>query len=797
MSKSSTPIRRTLMNMIFLASGVVLVVTSSAFCAYEFLTFRSSSIQQLQILSRAIASNSTAALAFENAEDAASVLTAFKSDPHIVAAALYDLNGKVFATYPQGLGRDRLPAQVGAGFTFGRSALIGFEPVAEGSKRLGVLYVESDLDAMYSRMRLYGLIGALVAALSLSLAFLISRRLQYRLLQPILALADTARAVAERHDYTVRAAPTGAYEFDLFTDTFNQMLTQIQDSEGKLQAQVGRLNLLQHITRATGERQDLPSIFQVVLGSLEENLPIDFGCFLLHDPGAKMLTVAALGKKGGRFAESLSLSPQGTVPIDQNGLSRCVGGQLVYEPDVSQVTFPFPQRLTAAGLRSVVFAPLIVENQVFGVLVCARAEGQAFSSRECEFLKQLSEHVALASHQARLYGDLQQAYDDLRQSQHTVMQQERLRALGQMASGIAHDINNAISPVSLYTESLLEREPNLSERTRNYLTTIQRAIEDVARTVARMREFYRERDAQLTLERVEINRAVQQVVELTKPRWSDLPQARGAMVDLQTYLADPLPNIMGAEHEIRDALTNLIFNAVDAMPTGGTLAVRTRRATVADGETRVLIEVTDTGVGMDEDTRRRCLEPFYTTKGERGTGLGLAMVYGMIQRHSAELEIDSVPNQGTTVRLNFPAVTSSIVSQPKAKSATVVKRPLRILLVDDDPLLIKSLQDTLQEDGHLVTATHGGHEGIEAFAAAAKRGECFDIVVTDLGMPHVDGRKVATSVKGVSPTTPVVLLTGWGQRLIATNDAPAHVDKVLAKPPRLHELRAALAELVT
>ena len=796
MRKSSTPIRRTLMNMIFLSSGVVLLVTSSAFCAYEFLIFRQSSIQQLQILSRAIASNSTAALAFENAEDAASILTAFKSDPHIVAAALYDIRGKVFATYPQGLQLDRLPARVGKGFTFGRSALAGFEPVAEGPKQLGFLYVESDLNAMYSRMELYGLILALVAALSLSLAFLISRRLQYRLLQPILALADTARAVAERHDYTVRAAPTGAYEFDLFTDTFNQMLTQIQESEDKLQSQVGRLNLLQHITRATGERQDLPSIFQVVLGSLEDNLPIDFGCFLLHDPGAKTLKVAALGKKGSRFAESLSLVPNGSVPIDQNGLSRCVGGQLVYEPDVAQVAFPFPQRLSAAGLRSVVFAPLIVESQVFGVLVCARAEGQAFSSRECEFLKQLSEHVALASHQARLYGALQQAYDDLRQSQHTVMQQERLRALGQMASGIAHDINNAISPVSLYTESLLEREPNLSERTRNYLTTIQRAIEDVARTVARMREFYRERDAQLTLERVEINRAVEQVVELTKPRWSDLPQARGAMVDLQTYLADPLPNIMGAEHEIRDALTNLIFNAVDAMPTGGTLAVRTRRATVADGETRVLIEVTDTGVGMDEDTRRRCLEPFYTTKGERGTGLGLAMVYGMIQRHSAELEIDSAPGKGTTVRLNFPAVTSSAVSLPKSKSAAVVKRSLRILLVDDDPLLIKSLQDTLQEDGHLVTATHGGHEGIEAFAAAAKRGECFDIVVTDLGMPHVDGRKVATSVKGVSPTTPVVLLTGWGQRLIATNDAPAHVDKVLAKPPRLHELRAALAELV-
>jgi signal transduction histidine kinase/ActR/RegA family two-component response regulator len=796
MNGSSTPIRRTLMRMIFLSCGVVLLVTSTAFCAYEFLTFRQTSVQQLQILSKAIASNSTAALAFENAEDAAGVLAAFRSDPHIVAAALYDAHGTVFAVYPQGLPADRLPRHPGAGYAFGRTALTGFEPVAEAGKQLGMLFVESDLDAMYSRIRLYAVILAVVGAIALSLAYLISRRLQHQLLQPILALAETTRAVSERHDYTVRAARTGAYEFDLFTDTFNQMLTQIQGSESKLHAQLGRLSLLQHITHATGERQDLPSIFQVVLASLEDNLPIEFGCFLLYDAVSKSLTVSNIGKAGHQLADATGLSQHTAVPIDANGLSRCIAGQLVYEPDAARIPFPFPQRLAAAGLHSLVFAPLIVESQVFGVLVCARRSPEAFSSGECEFLKQLSEHVALASHQARLYGDLQQAYDDLRQSQHTVMQQERLRALGQMASGIAHDINNAISPVSLYTESLLEREPNLSERARGYLTTIQRAIEDVARTVSRMKEFYRERDSQLTLERVQINRAVQQVVELTRPRWSDLPQARGAMIELQTDMADPLPDIMGAEHEIRDALTNLIFNAVDAMPTGGTLTVRTRHALVG-GEPRVYIEVSDTGVGMDEDTRRRCLEPFYTTKGERGTGLGLAMVYGMIQRHSAELDIESAAGRGTTVRMSFPAFSSSIVTTSNVANAAVVKRRLRILLVDDDPLLIKSLQDTLQEDGHLITATPGGREGIEAFDAAIQRNEKFDIVVTDLGMPYVDGRKVAASIKGMSPVTPVILLTGWGQRLIATNDAPAHVDKVLAKPPRLHELRAAFVELIS
>jgi signal transduction histidine kinase len=794
-TSSSTPIRRTLMRMIFLSAGAALVVTTSAFCAYEFLTFRQSSVQQLKILSQAIASNSTASLAFENAEDGANVLTAFKADPHITAAALYDAQGRIFATYPQELAASQFPARLGQGYSFGRFELVGFQPVVEGSRQLGVLFVKSDLSAMYARLGLYGLIVFLVACTSLLLAYLISRRLQHRLLRPILALAETARAVSERNDYTVRAVRTGAYEFDLFTDTFNQMLTHIQQADGKLHAQLGRMSLLQHITRATGERQDLASIFQVVLVSLEENLPIDFGCFLLHDAVAKSLAVSALGSAGRVFADKLELQELRQVPIDQNGLSHCVAGELVYEPDVVRVPFPFPQKLAKAGLRSVVFAPLVVENQVFGVLVCARRGDQAFSSGECEFLKQLSEHVALASHQVRLYGALQQAYDDLRQSQHTIMQQERLRALGQMASGIAHDINNAISPISLYTESLLEREPNLSERSRNYLSTIQRAIEDVARTVARMREFYREREAQLTLERVDINRSVRQVVDLTRPRWSDQPQQRGLMVDLRTELTDPLPDIMGAEHEIRDALTNLIFNAVDAMPAGGGLYVRTRKTVDGGGADRVLIEVSDTGVGMDEDTRRRCLEPFYTTKGERGTGLGLAMVYGMVQRHSAELEIDSAVGKGTTVRLIFPSQASSLVDADETARFPAVTRRLRILLVDDDPLLIKSLQDTLQDDGHVITATSGGQAGIDAFTAAAQRGELIDVVITDLGMPHVDGRKVASSIKAISPRTPVILLTGWGQRLIASNESHPHVDKVLAKPPRLHELRAALAEL--
>jgi PAS domain S-box-containing protein len=573
-------------------------------------------------------------------------------------------------------------------------------------------------------------------------------------------------------------------------------VTERKEAERRIRGQLEHLNLLDHITRAIGERQDLRSIFQVVVRSLEDSLPTDFGCVCLYDPAANALRVTCVGAKSETLAHELTIEEGAAIDVDDNGLGRCVQGQLVYEPDIGEVRFAFPERLARSGLRSLVMAPLRSESRVFGVLVAARRAARGFSSVECEFLRQLSEHVALAAHQAQLYGALQQAYDDLRQTQQAMLQEERLRALGQMASGIAHDINNALSPVSLYAESMLETERNLSDRGRGYLETIQRAVEDVAQTVARMREFYRQRETQLVLTPVQMNSIVQQVVDLTRARWSDMPQQRGIMIRALTELLPDLPKIMGSESEIREALTNLVFNAVDAMPEGGTLTLRTRLADAPDAQrAAVVVEVADSGIGMNEDTRQRCLEPFFTTKGERGTGLGLAMVFGMVQRHSADLEIDSAPGAGTTMRLVF-AVPPALPAEP-GRPAPALEPPsrLRLLLIDDDPILLKSLCDTLETDGHVIVTANGGKEGIAMLQASLARGEPFAAVITDLGMPYLDGRRVAAAVKEASPATPVILLTGWGQRLAAEGDIPPHVDRVLAKPPKLRELREALGYL--
>jgi signal transduction histidine kinase/ActR/RegA family two-component response regulator len=785
------------MRMLLLTSGLVTLFSTALFVTYEITTFRQTIVQQLEILGSAISRNSTAALAFQNADDARGVLDAFRANPHIVGAALYDESGARFAAYgndtPARLGAEQAAVRI---YRFEGGFAAGYEPVMLDGQRLGTLFVRSDLSAIDDRLWLFVIITVIVIALSALVAWLLATRQQKLISQPIFALAEAARAVSERRDYSVRAPSANMLELDQLTAAFNHMLTQIGAADTRTRAHMNRLSLLQHITSAIGDRQDLPSIFQVVLRNVEENLPVSFGAICLFDSASQALTVATIGAASRARSAALDLAEGTVVPIDENGLSRCIRGHLVYEPDVRKLPHPFPTRFAQGGLHSLVIAPLTVEASVFGVFIAAREAAESFSSGDCEFLMQLSAHVALASHQARLHGALQQAYDDLRQSQNTVMQQERLRALGQMASGIAHDINNAISPVSLYTEALLEREPNLSERARSSLEVIQKAIDGVAATVARMREFYRQREPEMTLTLVDVNRTVENVIELTRAKWFDLPQQLGLSIDLSMEFTKGLPGIMGAEGEIRDALTNLIFNAVDAMPQGGALTVRTALQQTSSDMQLVIVEISDTGIGMDEETRRRCLEPFFTTKGERGTGLGLAMVYGMIQRHSAEFEIDSMPGKGTTMRIAFPAYTQPMVAAPRTSVSSLPGRRLRILVVDDDPIIIKALEDALGGEGHVVVSASGGQAGIDAFSSARGTPNEFALVITDLGMPHVDGRRVAESIKRLSPKTPVVMHTGWGNRMLAEHDTPAHVDRVLSKPPRLAELRNALRELV-
>jgi len=384
---------------------------------------------------------------------------------------------------------------------------------------------------------------------------------------------------------------------------------------------------------------------------------------------------------------------------------------------------------------------------------------------------------------------------ELTQVKQTVLQQERLRALGQMAGGIAHDINNAISPAALYVESLLEQDKTLNPRARERLTIVQQAIAAVVQTVARLREFCRPREAQSVREAVDLNEVVRESVDLTRARWQTMALGKGVSIRTELNLADKLPRILGSESEIRDAVINLIFNAVDAMPTGGVITLQTRA--LGNGAS---VEVRDTGTGMDEQTRRRCLEPFFSTKGEHGSGLGLAMVYGMLKRHGGEIEIVSEPGNGTTMRLLFssdsaPAERQQTTASP-LPAVTGKKTGIRILLADDDPVLLESLRAALEADGHHVMTADDGQSALDAFEAADKSGAPFAVVITDFVMPIVDGRKVSTVVNQMRPGTPVIMLTAYGHRVNAQDDTLPYVDHILAKPTNLADLRSTLERLL-
>ena len=325
---------------------------------------------------------------------------------------------------------------------------------------------------------------------------------------------------------------------------------------------------------------------------------------------------------------------------------------------------------------------------------------------------------------------------------------------------------------------------------RDYLEIVGRVVNDVSATVGRMRDFYRRDDAEAEFAPVSLNDLVPQVVELTRARWSDMPQQRGIVITVATELESGLPPVMGNASELREALTNLIFNAVDAMPQGGAITIRTLSTGTAEAA-RVRLEVADTGVGMDDETRQRCLEPFFTTKGQRGTGLGLAMVYGAAERHKAALDIASAPGAGTSFRLEFAA--AQVESAPEPAPQAVETGPLRLLLVDDDPSVLHSTHVVLELDGHAIIAADGGEAGIAALKAAKAAGESFDVMVTDLGMPYVDGNQVARTAKELFPDMMVVLLTGWGRKMNDRDQSTAHIDHMLAKPLDIDELRALFA----
>jgi signal transduction histidine kinase/CheY-like chemotaxis protein len=426
---------------------------------------------------------------------------------------------------------------------------------------------------------------------------------------------------------------------------------------------------------------------------------------------------------------------------------------------------------TPDEIESLISVPLTWSGDVIGAITLRNSERKIFAQEDLEILTIFARQVADAIENARLYEKLEKAYDELSTTQDRLIMAEKLRALGDMAGGVAHDFNNILGTI-LGRIQLVGRKINDPEIAPE-LQAIEKATLEGRATVRRLQDFTHV-SSRSEYERVDLRDVVREAIETTSPAWKSTAHKKGVTIELHTDL-QVIPTIEGNREELREAVSNVILNAVDALPRGGNIWIGTRQS-----DDRVVVRIADDGIGMDDNTKDKMFFPFYSTKGTRGSGMGLSIVYGIMYRHQAEISVETSPGKGAEFIFKF-GITENAEQRVIANAPSEEKSSLKILLVDDDPALLGVVEDMIDYLGHTCSKTDSGREAIEMLGR-----EAFDMVVTDLGMPDVNGWDVAGFCKRERPDMPVVLISGWGAQ-IDDREARERVDAVLAKPFRIEE----------
>jgi GAF domain-containing protein/CheY-like chemotaxis protein len=546
--------------------------------------------------------------------------------------------------------------------------------------------------------------------------------------------------------------------------------------------QAERMKALADLGRALSETLAVETVAQRVGQSIRALLGAYSSALYRLEPDTGDLVAVGVAEDVAAVLGSTIVFPRGTGVAGVAVAQR----QPIATPNLlvdQRVTLPaaLRARITQGPYRSVLAVPLRVQDRVIGALAVGDREGRLFTDDEIALAQAFADHAALVLENARLYQDVQQAYEDLSRTQAHLVRAGTLQATGELAAGAAHHLNNLLQ-VAL-TRIQLFRQASQTPEVRRHFEPAEQALRDSAEVVRRLSAFSRAHPVHQPVS-VDLNRVAAEVIELTRARWQDEAQLRGAQIDVR--LQDgTIPCVSGDPASLREVLVNLVLNAVDAMPRGGPIVISTWATAVG-----VFCSVSDTGLGMSPDIQRRALEPFFTTKGVRNTGLGLSVNYGIIQRHGGELTLESAEGHGTTITFRLPPEAASD-RQPQPVEPQGVT-PRRILLVDDDPNVRKSVAEVLAEDGHTVTEAESGADARAHLAS----GQPVDLVLTDLGMPGMTGWDVARAVKASHRSIPVGLITGWGPNPKGTPEERAAVDFILAKPVTEDTLRACLAQVL-
>ncbi len=530
-------------------------------------------------------------------------------------------------------------------------------------------------------------------------------------------------------------------------------------------AKIRQLTILYEIGKTLSSTLDLDDLFKKALELLRDRFGYAACGILLLDRAKDELYIKQVTGRNPEEAKRLRFG----VGID--GIVGWVArtGELVYVPDVSKDSRYIRGD---SSIRSEAVFPLKVRDQLFGVLNIESNELYGFDEEDLKTLSSFASQMSISIENAQLFSDLKQTLQELRQAQDQVVQAEKLRAMGELASGVAHDFNNVLAVVLGNTQLLLHQLDRLGpEEIREGLKVIERSSKDGAETIRRIQEFTGVRRDREFIS-LSLNDIVTEVANITQPRWRDQTQKKGIQIELTIHLG-VIPLIMGNPSEMREVLTNIIFNAVDAMPKGGRLSISTQ----LQAEGWVEVRIADTGIGMTEDVKKRVFDPFFTTKGVTNSGLGMSVSYGIVKRHGGEVLIESAPGKGATFILHLP--TGYEEEEPVAKEVAVSKesKGARILVIDDEESVRDILSRMLKTKGHKVVVAPNGEEGVERFKA-----EAFDLVFTDLGMPKLSGWDVGKTIKEINPKTPVAMITGWGVELDREKLNESGIDLIISKP---------------
>jgi len=625
-------------------------------------------------------------------------------------------------------------------------------PVAGTGWRVLVGISRSSLTARIQKETLQILVPLLaLLAVSNLIGLLIARRVW----RPLQALSESVTQVSQGEHVPVPIDSTD--EVGDLTRAFNTMADQVREATSSLETRLAEMTGLLEATRLLSGTLELPEILQRLTEIARTLLKLDFVHIWFLDPTTATLVLQDCGEENrprGEFRTRMNLQ-EGLSGWIMSHQAPLVEADIQANPRVLN-----PGWLQAEGIVSFLGIPLVLKNTSVGVLSGMTRVHRDFSPNEVALAEALASQATIAIENARLVKNLQQALDDLKAAQNQLARTEALRATGELAAGMAHHLNNMLAVIGGQSELLMQktREPALCRS----LGIIEQTVRRAAEVIQRMHSFGRKEPVSQAVP-LDLNRIAEEALELTRPRWKDQAEREGIQIEARLE-PGRIPAGAGDPASLKEALVNLLLNAVDALPGGGKITVRTWAS-----EQQVHCSVTDNGLGMPEEVRQRAAQPFFTTKGPKSTGLGLSVTHGVVQRHGGSLAIESAEGKGTTVTINLPVFSATPAVRPAPTPAPAAVSARRILVIDDEAEVAETLAEILTRQGH---------------------------TVTDLGMPGMSGWKVAEAIKTMAPETPVILVTGWGDQVDLNSPAGRWVDSVLQKPFHMAEVAAAMAQPV-